>query len=208
MYEYLRAIIGENDQFQKTYFQSKNVDECKNQLNEEQIQFILKKLNYFLNNVNKIYKSIINKEIKDILEDLKKKLKIINNMINQNQDINSIQKSLFYLIYTIWTNYDIPIFEIWNAAMIIDLYYLGKKSDRLPKGLCIENWDFTRKGFKEKIEILGSYWVWLWLAAKIISNSWKPSVVYRGLSYKSEKTYEVGKIYSFGNCFNRKYNFF
>ena len=109
--------------------------------------------------------------------------------------------SLFNLIYIIWTNYDIHIFEIWNYFILIDLYYSINPADLKPQDLIIEDWDFTKKDFKEKIEILGSFWVWLSLMTKIFSDSWKSRVVYRGLSFKTDKNYEVGKCYRFGNYF-------
>ena len=122
-------------------------------------------------------------------------------MINNNEDIYNIKKSLFKLIYIIWINYDIPIYEIWNDVILIDIYYSSCTADMQPKDFYIGNWDFTKKDFEEKIEILGSFWVWLWLIAKICSNSWKSNTVYRGLSFKTDKIYEVGKCYRFGNYF-------
>ena len=106
------------------------------------------KINYFLENINSVLKEINRDHIK-VLSEFKEMAK----------DHENIEK----VIAEIWTNEDLSLFEVCNAAIWADLYYkvINKTKDN-PPFYKNANIDLSKDTLKEKLEILCYFWSWLW----------------------------------------------
>ena len=180
-------------------------DKTKRETNRQhtlkRLDYIFNKLKFFVDNATDIFRNP-NKIISAKIVEYKTKLEKINKLINRYHEeyIEKIKQDLFSLISAIWIHEESGIFEICNTALLMDIYYSVVGVNEPLKVFKEVNWDFGKKEFERKIEILAPYWAWLWLIAKETSdNNREQNFIYRGIGFNADREYTQGKNYRFGN---------
>ena len=82
----------------------------------------------------------------------------------ENYDI--IKSKIDNLISKIWISELTGIYEMWNASILMDIYYNVIGAHNPLEEFFSINWDLTFENLNYTIDILLPYWAWLWLLAK------------------------------------------